>query len=57
MTRTRDEKRHRAREWQARDLKTHYEKQGKQVSYEQCYREACQRGDRCDAKTDRNIKE
>ena len=57
MTTTRDERRHRAREWQARDLYKHEQKQGKQTSYEKCYREVCQRADRCDAKTDRNIKE
>lgn len=57
MAKTTDERRQRAREVMARDLHKHYEKQGKQSSYESAYREVCQRGDRIDAKKDRNIKE
>lgn len=42
-----------AREWQARNLKQQYEKQGKDVSYEKCRQEANARGDRIDKKQDR----
>lgn len=42
-----------AREWGARNLKRHFEKQGKDVSYESCKRYISERGDLIDKKKDR----
>ena len=50
---SREEGRANAREWGARNLKRHYEKQGKDVSYESCRKEMNTRADMVDKKHDR----
>lgn len=51
------ESRRNAREDVAKAIKDHAYKQGKDISYQDAYKKACERGDVCDAKKDRNIKE
>lgn len=51
------EARKNAREDVAKAIKDHAHRQGKEISYREAYKKACERGDICDAKKDRRIKE